>query len=267
MIAIFPKLAECAEKGNTEKLVCMVRSYFGEDARYAPALNLDDIFQRIGIKIEDMPIQGMGALIGRDRNGTFSLTAVINRRKIQSERQRKFLLGSLLGHFFLFVQADIIKGEFRTSGVQENHCPMDRFVRGAIGGSEQDRMADEFASGILMPRAMVVRASQNFDQLDLMAEFFDVEERVLRKRMELIGCALSRIVPPKSEPSQKGKGVARVIRKGREDTSDAIEVEGKLLNTEGKKDVAAVTDSKKKSSLEGINRLREIARRMDPSVG
>ncbi len=235
MIAIFPRLAECAQSGDTEKLACMVRQYFGGDGTFAPILNVREIYRGIGLPIESSPISGTSALLGKDEKGQFSLTAFLSSTVALNKEEESFTLAYLLGHYFFHIQHKIMRGEWAVSGVKETVSPQMRYaVHGTKASESKDRICDQFAVCLLLPMAMVKRAVEKFQSVAQMAEFFGVDQRVLTRRLLELNLTLPDL--------------------------ESIEVAKKAAPVQNKE------EAESKLPLRGLERIRAIARSLDKGI-
>lgn len=195
MIAIFPKLAECAMNGNIERLACLVREHYGEEQTFRPRLNVSALCQRVGIPLNAMPLESQGALMVRDEKGQFSATIAVQEKLPPAEFA--FTVAHLLGHYFLHVQLRVVRGDWAGHGFKEMLDPMQRFaqeIEGTQKGEERetDEEADAFAAALLMPSGMVKRAWARLQDKEKVAQFFGVSVLVLQRRLEVLGLMQSR---------------------------------------------------------------------------
>lgn len=185
MIAIFPELAACAAGGDHEALSCLLRSYFGDEQKYSPQIDVAHLFDQMGIKLHLHKSVKKLALACQDEGGAFSITALYGQGIDQNRKAYRFALAALLGRFLIHVQPKILRGDWQTGGYQETRWPHERFIESLTTG--QARSEDLFAAALLMPKGMVTKAFQKLQTRDATAAFFAVEPEVLEARLKLLG--------------------------------------------------------------------------------
>lgn len=308
MIAIFPKITECAKKNDLEKLVCLVRQYFGGKHIYSVKLDVEQIFGSVGIRIDYLPIDYQSALLAKDEQGKFEIAAVIN-ENMRSSPDKKFLLAHLLGHYILHIEPLIAKGELQLRGFKEEVSPICRYGQGGVSGhalSAEDVMeneADDFAAALLMPKSFLKRALAKIEDQIKMAQFFGVPLPVLTRRLNKTGLfeddAVSFLLAEQKLHSKRGKppkdGIKNKLMQpsAKIDKPANFEKVNKILATTSYKKCPSVNELEKRKSvlptapslissnqqyekgqnvevmkkpLKGMDRIREIAKRLDSSV-
>ena len=239
MIAIFPKIAEVAGRGDIEHLSCLVRSYFGGSSAYAPQFHPEVVVENMEIPFEKGELQGIAAIAGQDLKGRFSFLMKVNRNVYERMDlcAQRFLVGHLLGHYFLHLQSKVVQGEMKTSGYGEDSCPLARFlVSGARLETSLDSEADRFAAALLLPLGMTRRALEHLGSHSEVASFFDVSE-------ELVAARLASHEVPNQAGAESVEEAPRKRTKGKPgEQSLQPDVLGK-----------------------GMDRIREIARMLDKS--
>lgn len=192
MIAIFPKIASCVAARDWEQLGVLVRRYFGGDHVHAVVPDLVSYFQAIDIPLTRAPMKGRAAIAARDVNGRFHLSAWLHPDVLSGSEEERLLLAHLLGHFFIHIQPQIMRGEWKDGGFKEMMSPGVRMVRDkAVDKSLpkeelQDREADAFAAAFLMPKAFIVRAKDQLRSIEKMAQFFRVPADLLWWRLDQV---------------------------------------------------------------------------------
>lgn len=239
MIAIFPKIAEVAGRGDIEQLSCLVRSYFGGTSAYAPQFHPEVVVENMEIPFEKGDLQGIAAIAGQDIKGRFSFLMRVNRHVYESMGPcaQRFLVGHLLGHYFLHLQSKVIQGEMKTIGYGEDSCPLARFLTSdARPKTSLDSEADRFAAALLLPLGMTRRALEHLGSHSEVAGFFDVSEELVVARLAPQGAPTQAVAESIAPPPKK-----RVEAKPGEQLRQS-DVLGK-----------------------GMDRIREIARMLDKS--
>ena len=216
MIAIFPKIAECAAEGDVEKLGCMVRKYFARSEAFSPKLDVKSIYGDLGIPIFQSELKGgAAALTCTDSGGQFSVSAIIA-ANTQRACQQNFILGHLLGHFLLHIQPKILRGEWHTSGLLIDGNPEENYAS-SRSLPEKDALASRFAAALLMPLSFVIRAKEKMPQTEQLAGFFGVSPEVMKKRLRELSVKSEQdpkaSPPPQQEESNQTSGS---IKKGME---------------------------------------------------
>ncbi len=303
MIAIFPKLAECAMTGNIERLACLVREHYGEEQTFKPRLNISALCKRVGIAVNAMPMDARGALMVRDEKGQFSAVVAINENLAPAEFA--FTVAHLLGHYFLHVQLRVVKGDWAGHGFKEIIDPMQRFAQESDAAQKDeerqtDEEADAFAAALLMPMGMVKRAWSRLQDKEKLAQFFGVPVLVLQRRLETLGLLQARAPgnflaaeAKLKKPAHSGKTATKTTRaKAPEpqiDKPDNIANVNKMMahssyrpqaEKEPKKASRGKSESKpapakaatpstegaEGATKKGMARIRELAKRIDSSV-
>jgi Zn-dependent peptidase ImmA (M78 family) len=197
MIAIFPEIMSATDSGDAEKLAILARKYFAGKDRFRPAPDLNALAESAGISIERVPLEVHGILAARDVKGTVTVAAFVN-KNLGADEER-FLLAHMLGHFFFEVIPMVARGEWNASGFRETFSPLKRFAQNI--SYDQNRsvelakelLADRFAGALLMPVAMVIKASEKIKDQAKLAAFFGVSRPCLQRR--LVDCGLIGAMP------------------------------------------------------------------------
>jgi Zn-dependent peptidase ImmA (M78 family) len=193
MIAIFPELANLVSSHQIEKLSVEVRRYFAAENATKPLVNLDSLLSSVGIACGLLDLEDLGMIAASDIDGVIMVKMAISSQPIPVE-ERRFMQAHLLGHFFLHLQPDILRSEWEYRGIRETHQPSERFAAagehsGAVEDAEdpaREREADYFASCLLMPKGMVLRASQSISEKQKVASIFGVSVGVLEARLNML---------------------------------------------------------------------------------
>ncbi len=295
MLALFPELSACAKAKDIEKLAVLVRTYFAGEVAAKPKLDVLGAVRQFGIPVGMAPIKYFGAIAVRDDGGDIRASILI--RENLDMNQQRFVLAHILGHFLLEIQPRLASSEWKSSGFKELVDPSRRYaVAEGLGGlSAKDfaleDLADRFAGALLMPAAMIKRAVEKLEDLSKVAAVFGVDRDVIERRLEDIGLTdiaintqsrlrsgakvaspidvlnelahseVPRDVPPEQlirDVSQPVTSMPRAV--AAHSYSDAAQSEA------SPDDGTATTRVKKKSNsggLKGMDRIRELARRMD----
>ncbi len=192
MIAIFPEIVAAAAAGDVERLAILVRRYFCDRETFAPKPDVGRLMTNAGMEVKTLPMETHGALVAKDERGAFTITAVVNERA--TETQRRFLLAHMLGHYLLEIQPVIARGDWHASGYREPQCPAKRYAQSSPVDMNQlearrEMLADDFAVALLLPRGMVRRAFGQLKDVERTAQFFGVATAVLGRRLAEIGLA------------------------------------------------------------------------------
>lgn len=274
MIAIFPQIAECATKGDPERLAVMVRKYFGGKSTYAPALDIIQIYNDMGIGIRHMPLEGVAALIGKDESGRFSVSAFLNPSAGMNKEEETFTLAHLLGHYFFDMQPQIARGEWHHSGVKEHVSPQVRYsINGIQSDDRKDRLADQFAACLLLPQALVARAAPKFGSTQKMAQFFGVDIKVLTRRALELGCTLPDLpdLVMHHIPAGPQKGKAPKVKSYPEPTraTSGATLDQQATPKSDQQELKRELERANQSTApreSGMARIRQIAKQLDKSL-
>lgn len=191
MIAIFPETLASAAKGDIEELAVVTRRYYGGEEKFAPNPDIASLVTRVGLEVKTLPIEGLGALVAKDEQGVFSITAFLS--PLVDKAASRFLLAHMLGHYFLDIQPLIAKGDWRRSGFRETICPLRRYTQDDLTTQSptfelaKEARADLFAAALLMPLGMVKRAMEAMQNDQKVARFFGVTIPCLERRLLDIG--------------------------------------------------------------------------------
>ena len=280
MIAIFPKIAEVAKTGNIEALSCVVREYLGGAATYKPMFDPMMIFENLGIAVEHGTLSSLAAIAGCDEGGRFVISAQLDSVSVKkmTDCEQRFLLGHLLGHYFLHMQPKIVLGDFIKGGYKELVSPLQRYI-GEVSAvlDPLDKEADQFAVSLLLPKAMTRKA---MGQLSLAngAKFFGVSKELLSSRFDSLSQPAASVVAKTSLSRKKHTMIenegfsGRVEKKPKE---DAVELQLSVQGSNGLQENTVVEEGSVQGSdrvsrpnskiLAGMDRIREIARLLDKS--
>ena len=274
MIAIFPKLAECALQKDITRLACLVRDYFGEEQKYAANLNLHRIYKNVGIPISYMDCQSPGTILAKDELGRFQIQCLLDKSLIDPEEE-KLLLAHLLGHYFLHIQGDVAMGELSLSGYREIQLPKERFLsHKSEPGHEEiaEREADIFALNLLLPQGMIKKAAITLNNIEKTAKFFGVNLLVVEKWLNELTATTPNTTSTPSSHTSILKGPARQsapkpipkIEKANRTIANSSYLKQKATQTVSipKKNARAHNDN----PTNALTKIRSLAQQIDPTV-
>lgn len=292
MIAIFPEIAGAAAQLQIDRASFLVRKYFGGDQAFKPKLDVAQLSEAIGIQVTMAPMEDFGALAVKDVGGRFTATIVVNPSVVE-ETELAFLIGHLLGHFYLHVQPYIARGEWQNTGFKEPFCPLKRFLQDNYSVVDQkarlhEEQADMFAASLILPKVMVSRAASRLKSVDALGDFFGVTPIFLTRWMEVCGlqpekapqsfhAAESMMEDPgnlkKSNSSEPGLvGKAPVSRSVGYHRKAVPEYEPKQTSpqssgkTPGNNEVSGSPSAKAHPLEQSLKMFRDLASRLDQSV-
>ena len=297
MIAIFPEIAASAATGDVESLAILVRRYFGGADTFVPNPQIDALIKRFGLLLRRTVLPMHGALLAKDERGAFTIVVVVQeKREALAER---FLLAHLLGHFLLDVQPLIARGDWQVSGFQEIIHPLERYTTLSSSphtdprGAKIEARADRFAAALLLPRGMVRKALETLRDPAKVATFFGVTPACLTRRLQELGGAHDGPVDffdaegqinPQPLASTSNDGAEAVVRAGLSVPAEGAMPRSYAAATYGATEKAtrrappakttqapsavpvaptAVPVAGRAPTLGGMERVRELARRLD----
>ena len=296
MLALFPEIATTAQSKDIEKLSVLVRSYFAGESATKPKLNALNTIREFGIPVGMAPIKYFGAIAVKDDSGDIRASIII--RDNLKHEQQSFVLCHLLGHFLLQIQPRLAKSEWDNSGFKEIVDPMRRygFGEGLDGLSARDfateDLADRFAGSLLMPAAMLHRAMEKLQDVGKVALVFGVSIELVERRLEDLGDSLAssksqrsgarvatpidvlnqladseahgKDVPPEQlirDVSQPVTSVPRAV--AAHSYSDAAQSGAQNAQVNASSNQSRIKKEAEPTGLKGMERIRELARRMD----
>lgn len=287
MIAIFPEIAGCAASKDVERLAILARKYFAAGSATEVKLNVKAMFKEAGVALNYLPLEYKAAVAAKDSKGRFEVVVAIQDDLLEEEE--RFTLAHCLGHVLLAVQPSVALGERNTPSFKENESPLVRYEKGyQFGASVADelgseKLADQFAGALLMPKAMLEKAKEVLVVPEKIANFFGVTEKTLLSRLHDIKAIAA-------DPSNfiEAEGALGYVDSTVEEDFVTNDLNGlkapdktPTLSARGKKSYSAKKSSttKKKNPQKrpskpssakkptgGMSRIREIARQIDNSV-
>lgn len=183
MIAVFPEIIRCIEKNQIERLAILVRTYFGGPESRSPGINLDHLIIHSGLNLIEKKSPYHGALMVSDSKGKLKATVVC--APGLSVPDRRFLLGHLLGHYFLNVQKNLLANHTSSKGFGEDIAPLLRYEKQLYTHHDrqsEEKLADQFAAALIMPSGMFKKAWTVFHSSIKMAEFFQISIAGVQQR-------------------------------------------------------------------------------------
>ncbi|MES2744333.1 MAG: hypothetical protein V4655_02855 [Bdellovibrionota bacterium] len=278
MFAIFPEILNQTSAGDLESVTCLVRKYFGDGQVFTPNLRVAELCNNAEIKIRP-DARGIAARMEAwDANGQFRIEISVH-PDIKNQRELNYILALMLGHVFLDLQPKMAKGELQRSIFEKKQSPL----RELLLSPESASATDLFASALILPKAMVKRAMSSLSSKKDVAAFFNVDLPLLEFRLlklSLVTGAAKEEAPvraqPKKEPAPAPRPAskplsAKPVEKSapEQELSSLARVNRSTATRSYKKEGEAVSESpktEKKTSSPGLERLRELARKIDKSV-
>lgn len=267
MIAIFPEIAAAAADGQIELVSYLVRKYFGQSEKFLPSIDLVNLSHYLGIVIHHATMKEFGLLAVKDEKGKITAKIVISNQVEGLERQ--FLIAHLLGHFFLDVQCSLARGEWKGGGFRETCSPLPRFLQNTYESLDepersQEESADAFASALILPKAMLMKAQKKILDMEKLASFFSVTPALLHRR--LVACGYI------ENPSHENFLVAEEKLRRQEVSKKNESTRGQEFpdlrkDTYHKKLPDTAEQSAESSPIEqSLKMFRELAQKLDRSV-
>ncbi len=300
MFAIFPEILQLVQKGDLETLACSVRKYFGARTTYSPRLDVEGLLTQMGIRVEREKGPGIGRVRAFDAKGQYSVVLSLN-VSIQDVREKNFTLAHLLGYFLFAIQPSMARADL-SSELYQLEGDLYEFSA-ATGGQKQQRKsarlqeADLFALALLLPQGMVKKAHQRFNGVDgPTAAFFNVSPLVMKQRLQQLGMGPKRVqnpppktpraAPARSERPQPNpelspakplassleraqKSLVSMSYRREESRSSKLEApaDDKLTaSSSASASKAKTREPQNEGSNQGLQRLRELAKKIDRSV-
>lgn len=270
MLAIFPQLKSCVEKGRREHLAVLVRQYFGGGFATKPQIEMESLVEDFGIKVCNGPLnQYVGATLVEDNKGEFKVSLLISDGLNQPERQ--FMLAHMLGHFLFDIQNQLAVGDLLTRGFSESISPMVRYeqayypdIKQNVDAQREER-SDDFAACLLMPKGMFLKAYETLKDEVIVANLFGVSADCVKQRHLRLSAeqdkrevekGLKSYVQQSQSPSQvESKQHAKSTQPYQPAVAQADEVP-----------LSSKKESVKKEQKPGLKKLRKIAKKLDNSV-
>ncbi len=201
MIAIFPEVASASFAKQYDKLGILVRQYFGGESQASPQISLTQIIESCGLSLARGVLRksGAGAILARDKAGRVDVSVILPGAILAPEEER-FLLAHLLGHWFVHIQPSIARGEWQTSGYNEDLLPSSYFEGRLFSEVCESRTmaieseANLFALSLLLPKSMIIRAFEKLGNLERVAKFFQTPIHAVEVRLVQLG-VLSPVAP------------------------------------------------------------------------
>lgn len=289
VLAIFPEITACAQTGDLEKLVLMVRQYFAPESSSTPCLDVYALVTNFGIPVRAEFLDYSGALAVGDARGEIRASIVVNRSA--GREQQNFTLSHLLGHFILHVQPILSRGEWKRSGFKEAACPLQRyaFADGLSGMSAHEfameDLADRFAAALLMPSDLLLKVVERTSDPSKVAQVFGVTIETAIRRLDDLGrkgadahsLRSGAIGVNKSNESVSPRGQSAAERSTQSDVpasqlirdvNQPVPQASRAVAAHSYSDVAQGeskprNDQKVATELKGMARIRELARKLD----
>lgn len=286
MLAIFPEISAAVKAGDVERMGVLIRTYFCGDAATQPKFAVEAMLKRYGIPVVRMPLQDIGRIAVRDERGSIQCSIAI--RDGLSAVQELFLLAHMLGHFILHIQPRIARAEWNTSGYREDVLPSDRYthaipVKGLPAALYNlEDQSDRFAGAVLMPAGMLKRAKEKLNSNEAVARVFGVSKEMVERRLDDInGVGVSDVVQEaivgatRSGPQdgsdaanptnqrRTAEDTAHMVREGHHKAAPVPRAVAAQSYSSGSGQKSGESGSQGLVSGKGMERLREIARKLD----
>ena len=272
LLAIFPQLKSCVEKGQREHLAILVRQYFGGGCARKPHIDVEGLVEDFGITVCNGPLsQYVGATLVEDQKGQFKVSLILSEGFNRSERQ--FMLAHMLGHFLFDIQNQLAVGDLLTRGLSESISPLVRYEQAYypdLKGNKEvqiEERADDFAACLLMPKAMFLKAHETLKDEGVVANLFGVSQDCVKQRFKRLSAEQD-----KRQVEKGFRSYAEHSQKLQKDEPKQKTEEAKLSKTVGAQtDISkelkqASADSSKKKQTRGLSKLRKLAKKLDNSV-
>lgn len=277
MLAIFPEISAAVKGGDLERVGILVRTYFCGDSATKPQFAVESMLRRYGIPVVRMPLQDFGRIAVRDERGAVQCSIAV--REGLSPAAESFLLAHMLGHFILHVQPRVARGEWNTSGYREEISPAERYVHAvaAQGMSPAqyalEDQADRFAGAVLMPSGMLKRAKEKLTTNSAVARVFGVTKEMVDRRFDdlngaslvgdVIESAIAGATKTNAQPTPQGRGIEDTAHMVREAHHREVPVPRAVAAQSYSAGATEKSAPDKVLSSKGMERLREIARKLD----
>lgn len=287
MLALFPEITACVKEGNVERLAETTGQYFASKANSGGVLDAFALASNVGIPVRLDFLDYVGAIAVSDSRGDIKASIAINRSA--GREQQTFTICHLLGHFFLHIQPALEKGEWKNSGFKELYCPLQRYAMadGLSGMSAREfaieDLADRYAGAVIMPAPSFKSALNLHTDMAKVAHMFGVTlETAIRRRDDLDGkvqgvlspgngARASNLLRHKSGEVGRSAEETQMMRDDASsrllsDVNQPVRKLSRVVATHSYSD-AANSEPKspniQKSELKGMDRIRELARKMD----
>lgn len=300
MFAIFPEILNQTLAGDLEAVTCLVRKYFADGQVFTPNLRVTDVCANAEIKVRPEARNQAARMEAWDANGQFRIEITVH-PDIKNQRELNYILALMLGHVFLDLQPKMAKGELQRSIFEKKQSPLRELLMNPSAASK----ADLFASSLLLPKAMVKKAMGALSSRKDVAAFFNVDLPLLEFRLAQLGLLSGatsrteasvggerekesrkaaetaktngnevRTAAPASKEKPRARGgiqstpsqdLSSLARVNRSTAARSYKKEGENKPVEERsRDANAGPGSKPGSP--GLERLRELARKIDKSV-
>lgn len=296
MFAIFPEILNQTQAGDLEAVTCLVRKYFADGQVFTPNLRVSEICANAEIKVRADARNCAAKMEAWDANGQFRIEISVH-PEIKNQRELNYILALMLGHVFWELQPKMAKGELQRSIFEKKHSPL----RELLLSPDAATQVDLFACSLLLPKAMVKKAMGALSSPKDVAAFFNVDLPLLDFRLAKLGliqgATKEAASPPRSQktsvppaenqeskgarsvaqssaPSEKkppkaaeakpvaGQDLSSLARVNRNTATRSYKKEGET-QPEGK---APPSKTDAKPASPGLERLRQLARKIDKSV-
>ena len=247
MIAIFPEIAHLSMTGDFEALSVAIRRYFAVGKPTDPKLDLEALVKDFGIRVRFEAADCPAIMVGMDRNGRFEFEMLLS--SSLSPLESKFAMAHLLGHFLFDIQPLLARGEFDKSGWKEDVSPLVRYLS-RIVKDDGEQLSDQFAAALMLPQGMVLRAFEKLSDPKQVGDVFGVSGGLVTRRLE----DLERLSPR-----------TKALPKFEESLASPQVNYKKTVEAYPKPQTPANVDQGPRKT-QGMDRIRELARKIDKSI-
>lgn len=256
MIAIFPEIAQCIQRGNVELLGLLIRKYFGREQASSPGLSTQEVVASFGLGFAKRALGYPGALAIHDEKGKFSAQIVVDDNL--GGFDDRFLTSYLLGLYLIKVQPSIVQAKISKTGYKVTENPVPRYESSRFL-SQDDAFALRFAASLILPKRFILNRLDKGQTPGQVAQDFGVPDRFLAKRVSDFEEATGQATKSKLfeqdnavEPAGNRATGAVAQQKDPEKRDDK-----EPLIKHNKKDPARLIN---------IEKIRELARKIDSTV-
>ncbi len=247
MIAIFPEIAHLSMTANYEALSVAIRRYFAVGKPTHPKLDVEALVRDFGFGVRFEELDCPAVMVGEDINGRFEFDILIS--STLNLLESRFAMAHLLGHFLFDIQPLLARGDFDRSGWKEEVSPLVRYLS-RIVKDDSELVSDQFAAALILPQGMVLRAFEKLGDAKLVGDVFGVSGGLVTRRLE----DLERISP------------RAMVTPTFEDKLASPQVNYRKTIEAYPKPQSQPHSDHKPAKTQGMDRIRELARKIDKSI-
>lgn len=151
MIALFPDLLKLSAAGDVSQLAAKIRELYFSEIRFKEVpLNIDHLISELGLSLSLVPLNYPGAVLVSDFNGRFSVNLAI-KDSLRGSFSEKFLKAKMVGEYFFNCQNEILNGsKMRSWGIKIQNDPFLEYLDESIGNNQLS-ISSKFAAEIIFP--------------------------------------------------------------------------------------------------------------------